>query len=320
MPGRPEGSVSRFAWLLAAALGLLGSILLDACGSSTSPQLISSPVATDSPSAIPTTPILAATTSAASPTPALRGKVLRVVASTQTGPNFNPLYIHATATCPSGTHLLSGGYELTDPPGATRDNTNLVNVPNSYPLDSSSWYAYTSISNPTAGAYFYAYADCLQVSFSVTTVIATGVVRAGPSTTITCPAGFTATGGGWRYTPNGVDASKPSGTGWSVQEPQQVFAVCTNLAYAVGTLASATFPVPSSVTQLTVPHQVACPVGQLVVGGGFLSGAPPLVLKLNKQTISSDGSAWQLSVLNIDSVHTYNATVYAVCLRIRPQP
>jgi hypothetical protein len=77
--------------------------------------------------------------------------------------------------------------------------------------------------------------------------------------------------------------------------------------------------IPSALTQLSVPIQIKCPSGQLLTGGRFGSLAPRSVLKLNKQTLSIDGSTWQESLLNIDSVHMYGATIYGVCLRIRPQ-
>jgi hypothetical protein len=293
-------------------------LFLAACGS---PTGASRATATGAPPTVEASatpgPTETATTVPPTATPSLRGKVIRIVAAVQTGANYNPLYIHATATCPSGTHLLSGGYESTDPPDATRSNTNLQNVPDSYPLDTSSWYAYTSISNPTAGVNFYAYADCLQVSFPVTTIIVS-TPNQGPNT-IACPNNYIPTGGGWKSNPNGVDLSKPSGNGWAILLPQQVFAVCANLASVASPPVSATFQIPSALTQLSVPIQIKCPGGQLLTGGGFGSSAPRSVLKLNKQTLSSDGSTWQESVLNIDSVHTYGATIYGVCLRIRPQ-
>lgn len=299
-------------------IALLMTLFLIACGSATgasrSTPTGAAPTAEASATSAPTETATAVPPTA---TPSLRGRVIRVVASVQTGANYNPLYIHATATCPSSTHLLSGGYELTDPPDVARNNTNLQNVPDSYPLDSSSWYAYTSISNPTAGVNFYVYANCLQVAFPVTTTIVSTPNQG--ANTIACPINYIATGGRWKSNPNGVDLSKPSGNGWAIQLPQQVFAVCANLSSVASSPVSAVFQIPSSVTQLSVPLQIKCPIGQLLTGGGFGSSAPRSVLKLNKQTLSTDGSTWQESVLNIDSVNTYGATIYGVCLRIRPQ-
>lgn len=309
----------------------LWSVLLAACGpaatahpstfanaSPTGPDGSMTPTATakSSPSPAHSPTPLPHATPTPTPVSVTNAKVIRVVASVQTGSNFNPLYIHASATCPSGTHLLSGGFESVDPPGATRDNTNLQDVPDSYPLDTMTWYGNISVSNPNSGGTFYVYANCLQASVSVTTTIVSSPVTPGgyASLTVACPAGTVVTGGGWGPNPNAVDATVPSGNGWHTLDPQQAYAVCTGLAFATGTLASATFPVPSALKQLTVPMQVGCPARQFLVGGGFVSAAPSRVLKLDKQTISPDGSVWQISVLNIDSVNTFNATVYAVCV------
>jgi hypothetical protein len=164
---------------------------------------------------------------------------------------------------------------------------------------------------------YYAYANCLQASFPVTTTIV-ATPNQGPST-IACPNNYIATGGGWKSNPNSVELSKPSGNGWAIQLPQQVFAVCANLASVASPPVSAAFQIPSALTQLSVPMQIKCPSGQLLTGGGFGSSAPRSVLTLNKQTLSADGLTWQESVLNIDSVHPFGATIYGVCLRIRPQ-
>jgi hypothetical protein len=277
----------------------------------TTTQVISNPTATATISSPATTATPQLPT--ATPTQRYHYQMIQVVNSVMTPTTFGST-IEISATCPQGTFLMSGGYRLTDPPGAMRGNTNLVNTPDSYPLNTSSWHVVTSYSN-LHSVPFYAYANCLRTDYPVTTqIVHTGISNAS-DLSVRCPNGMIVTGGGWQYN-HWMTSSQAIGTSWNAEGGQEVYAVCATMGLQTEMTPSNTAAVVSSTKQLSASIAVSCPSGQLLVGGGFVSEGAYHVFAFNAATASANFSSWSITVMNIDSVNTYTVKVTAVCLQL----
>ncbi|HKD75595.1 MAG TPA: hypothetical protein VKB76_08880, partial [Ktedonobacterales bacterium] len=103
-----------------------------------------------------------------------------------------------TATCPSGTVLLGGGYSFTGD-----DNAKQSFMLASYPAGTNTWTV--TETNPQAGGAMtlYAYAECLKASFNVTTQIQSATSGSNGTGTASCPGGTILTGGGFKQSHDG---------------------------------------------------------------------------------------------------------------------
>lgn len=272
----------------------------------------STPVATVTTTPLPATatPVLATAT----PVHTYHYKMIQVVNSGLTPAGFTNQSVNLTVTCPSGTYLMSGGYQLTDPAG-TSGEYNLANVPDVYPLSTTSWYFTSSYTDPKS-APFYAYANCLQTDYPIRTLIVSGpaTLQGNGDYSVPCPTGMIVTGGGWRYNRH-MNSWQVIGNKWDANGAELVYAICANFDTG-GINTENTASIVSNTVKLSSSVSVACPTGQLLVGGGFISNGPPSVLDVNTSLATTDFSSWVLGVTNIDSVHTYPATVQAICIAV----
>jgi hypothetical protein len=271
---------------------------------------IPTPTTVSGSSAATATPLLPTAT----PTRSYHYQMMQVINSGVTPSGYSPKTVEITATCPQGTYMMSGGYKLTDPPGATRDHTNLAVTPDSYPLNTSSWHLSSGYANPQS-ATFYVYANCLRTDFPVKTTIVSSSSGASGVYIAQCPAGMLVTGGGWRYS-RYMMFSQAIGTSWNAQGSQIVYAICAAIGLQTETTPSHIASVVTSTKQLSASIAVSCLSGQLLVGGGFISEGSYDVFVFNAAWAASDFSDWNITVMNIDSVNTYNATATAVCVSL----
>ena len=308
------------AMLAALAIALVLTLGLSACGAAGTRQP-PKPTATAKPTA----------------TPVPRANVVEI-AKTQhfadsksggtTSPcaNGDPLIsgdcgVTVTAACPSGEPVLSGGYTLDDP---------LAFVSSSYPSGAGTWTITAHDEGQDGGSHpvtVTAYADCLQANFAAATqsVTTTPNVPADSIQTfsVSCPQGTVVTGGGYRGSNGGI-TSAPSGDGWqavlnvqmgSAARPM-LFAVCAGNHLAAASVPSALKTYSPGNTNGEVA--VACPQGQLLVGGGVKGQGPGFLLTV---AATSDVSHWHVLVDGPNSFEagpgvSYTATAYAVCVTV----
>ncbi len=261
-----------------AGLALAACVLL-ACGTSTS--------VVTSNTAVPT--------KTSTPAPSAQMTAVTVVQSVANSGASGP--VTATASCPSGQVMLSGGYALTG--GA---NVQPAAVQEDYPASTSAWTV--TVLNTTVGGSLTltVYADCPHANFAVTTQIV-----ANPQTvpndaslhtlSAMCPAGTSVTGGGYRDSGFG---SGPTGNGWQAtyiprgENPPataRLYAVCASSALQAAAPATTTQPVAQGATGSAT---VACPAGQLQVGGGYgYSGTPSFAYT---DAPTSGFAGWQIQL------------------------
>jgi hypothetical protein len=290
-----------------AALVLLVTALAACSGSS---LVVTStparPTATSSPTSSLTTPPT---------TPMTRASSVRAVAdSSVSGP------ISATATCPDGHVMLSGGYALSD--GL---NVQRAAVFEDYPASENTWTATAANPDVSGPLTLTVYADCLLACFAVTTqvVVTTPTVPNGGSLSTfvaRCPVGTTVTGGGSRD--DGLNGS-PSGNGWQAtciprgENPPptvSVFALCASGSLQPGVIAesSQTVAVGGSATL-----SIACPTGEVLVGGGFRYYGLPSDASVDEP--ANDFASWQVTLADLNAEGQGSAgtlTASAVCVLI----
>ncbi|HEY7780943.1 MAG TPA: hypothetical protein VIC85_12090 [Ktedonobacterales bacterium] len=230
--------------------------------------------------------------------------------------------VTVTTTCPNGEPVISGGYTVDDP---------LAYVSSSYPSGASAWTITAHDEGQDGGSHpvtVTAYADCLQANFAATiqNVTSTPNIAAGNSQTVTvsCPQGTSATGGGYRGSYTGP-LSIPSGNGWQAALRVQtgntaqpvVFAMCAanHVAAASTPSAAKTFKPGDTNGEITV----ACPQGQLLVGGGAKVDREAFILTV---AATNDASHWHVVVDGPNSFEsgpgvTATATAYAVCVSVQ---
>lgn len=251
------------------------------------------------------------------------------VASGENGP------VSATATCPSGTVMLSGGYDVS---GA---NATGAQVLENHPQSSSSWIATagTVVGGPFT---LTTYADCLQTSFPVTTQVVSSPVSVPTNgdfheASAACPPNTLVTGGGFTSevgVASGpvIDASQPIiGTGtapsaraWDIQilmtlDPAtpMVYAICASSPWLTESATTAR----ASVTTAPVDLSASCLSGQLLVGGGFAQDAPQA--SVYRSALAASGGQWVISAAPFASTGTpptVNVTAFGLCLQTVPMP
>jgi hypothetical protein len=178
---------------------------------------------------------------------------------------------YTTATCPSGSVVVSGGY------GAHPDV--LVYTHRTH---GNGWRAYAK-NNTASSRQLTVYATCLRNVSGATTAQVKDYVTAPASdighAVVSCPAGSVVTGGGWAGASNGslwVYNSSRRANGWQVYAQNRSGSARTVTAYALclsGSDAStrqiaASVSVASGATGGAGP---TCGADELVTGGGFAS-------------------------------------------------
>ncbi|MFH2102351.1 MAG: NBR1-Ig-like domain-containing protein [Chloroflexota bacterium] len=216
----------------------------------------------------------------------------------------------STATCPSGSVVVSGGYAV---------SANMLVYTQS--MNGNGWRVYAK-NNAGSSQLLNVYAICLRNTPGTVSQVHTQVsVPVGDygNPVVSCPAGSVVTGGGYASQSDGslwVYNSTRSGNGWQVYARNtsgaaklvNVYAIC--LSGTTGTTAQVLQNVSISASS-TGTTQAACPAGGLVTGGGFALQNDLIVY--NSSMVSGDGNSWQAFARNTGgSSRTMN--VYAICL------
>lgn len=206
------------------------------------------------------------TATATTPPPALQ-----VVSASQSGKDATAAQLSATATCPTGAPLVSGGYML-----QMGSSSQLITISANYPSAANAWTA-TELNPQSGGSVtLTAFADCMQATPAVATTLVTANSDGNGNATASCASGQTLTGGGFNQTPNGsnvIAASYPVANSWQTAQLSTVqhhtytaYAVCATSGLASASLAMAGATVPNNKTGSAA---ATCPGGQILVGGGY---------------------------------------------------
>jgi hypothetical protein len=292
--------------LAAVVTGGMLLLLLSACDVATVGAL---PTATTPPTLVSTassTLTPSPTATAAVPSGAALG-LQRLTTELDENPPGGGVFT-ARAVCPAGSFLVSGGYE--DPQSDPQQDS----VTASYPASVTSW-AVTAI-DVGGPLTLTIYVDCAKPSVPVSPSVVAHTVNNTKSASVTCPAGTTVTGGGFK----GSVSSRASGataTGWtsltySTSPSLSVYALCQGGGHVLsGSLPFMTQSVPN-LGQSTVT--VGCPSNQVLVGGGYNSsnGAAPFAT-----FAAPDFSRWTAKAKFIGAPpQTGTVTAGAVCVKV----
>lgn len=203
--------------------------------------------------------------------------------------------VTATATCPSGQVMLSGGYALSGGMQVQR-----ASVLEDYPASVSAWTV-TVVNAAIGGALtLTVYADCLQANFAVTTQLVVNPQTVPNDQSLhtfvaQCPVGTVVTGGGYRDTGFG---GSPTGNGWQAtfvplgENPPanaRTFALCASSPLRPALIATTT---QSVAVGGAAPVSIACPAGRLLVGGGYSYNGLPSFAFVDRP--ASDFASWQI--------------------------
>lgn len=210
--------------------------------------------------------------------------------------------------CAQGGSLTGGGFFF----GST---TNL-DMSGNHPArpERPIWWTgvdnYTPWAQPTT-----TYGVCAAVNSHVSGG-ASRTVQAGQQAgiTISCPAGTTATGGGYsRNRGMVVDISRPAGTGWYIHAynpttgPLNVHTstMCTAVS---ATVVTSSFTVGAGSGWDTV---ATCPAGRMSLGGGWaFAPVAGLIIDISRPSTFSQG--WHVHAFNTTAV-ARTVTAYATC-------
>jgi hypothetical protein len=244
--------------------------------------------------------------------------------------------ISATATCPSGTALVGGGYRL-----QPASNTALIFIRASYPSAANAWTVIES--NPQSGGEvtLTTSAICLTTSVPVTVSIASATTSGGGggvAGTATCPVGTSLTGGGFaqeRLGGNVVAVSAPTsdGSGWRVSTTSEIlhsftaYALCASASAPAALTRAAVITATTAVSNNTEGTATAsCKPEQLLTGGGY-TFTKGLGYFLGKEVnISDSRTAWVVTAYNNYSLMfggpgptptpppPMQVTAYAICV------
>jgi hypothetical protein len=201
----------------------------------------------------------------ATATPAAQATVIGV---TGTVVAVTSQYGSATAACPAGEPLLSGGFIAhydANPNGAGPAPTE------NYPLSATTWkVTVRTLGNPT---HLTAIAVCLQANFPVTIQVAQSA-GSGNTASVACPTGTALTGGGFQSATAPDVYSQPNGNGWQVDQEfinqgnanPTAYALCASQGLTAASVQQASASVG---VQQDATSGAKCPQGQLPVGGGY---------------------------------------------------
>jgi len=219
---------------------------------------------------------------------------------------------YATAQCPSGSLVVSGGY--------TASPSVLVYT---HQAVGNGWQAWAR-NNSSSQVEFRVYATCLSNSGGSVTVLSNsapvGAGSVGP-VLATCPSGSVAVGGGWGVPADGslqvYSSLKLHGiNGWEVRAENGSGSSATLTARVVCLLGTG-----GTVSEVAESDSIApggykglgcsCPAGSVITGGGFSNrwGAYAMAYRLGTQ------DTWEVFVTNLGTGdHTF--WCYGVCLSL----
>ncbi len=253
------------------ALSLIGglALMLAACGSTVTVST-TAPSSPANPSGNPpTTP----------PKPTL---TIVTAQQSQSGKDATAVKISVTTTCPSGTTLVSGGYDL-----GMANAMQLVEIIDDYPSSPNAWTV--TEANPQSGGAvtLTAYAYCLKSSTAISNHIASGLSGTDGKAVAACQTNTIVTGGGFKGAGQ-IASSYPVLNTWHTAFEAGVVAPSPYAAYAVcvpSGLTAAPFANGSATlaNNATGSANVTCPSGQTLTGGGYdnANGASPIVTNLS---------------------------------------
>ncbi|MCJ7737337.1 MAG: NBR1-Ig-like domain-containing protein, partial [Anaerolineae bacterium] len=219
---------------------------------------------------------------------------------------------NATAACPSGSILVSGGFAVASLPDM---------FISTHSMNGNGWRAYAK--NDTGSSRtLTVYAVCLHnAAGGATTQVSTQVTAAANSlghAVVACPAGSTVMGGGWATTEDDalhVFNSSMSGNGWQVWARNSTGGGKLMIAYAI-CLSGVSGTVSQVLNSVTVPGNAAnaytseCSTGA-VVGGGFAANPD---LHIYSTSRHSTGQRWSVAAKN--TVGTDELLyVYSMCFK-----
>ncbi|MEO7003756.1 MAG: hypothetical protein ABI068_18140, partial [Ktedonobacterales bacterium] len=234
--------------------------------------------------------------------------------------------ITASAICPGGEALLSGGYSIQAPDQAKA----LANIL-SYPSAGSAWTVNVTLLPGDGGATTHlpvtltVVADCLKANFPVSTQIVQNSMTPPNDGNLhtfsaNCPNGAALTGGGQSGAVVGVgtptdgawqgEAFSTLGSGTSA--PAIVYTIC---ASNLGPGAQPTKTQQAANGAASASATVSCPAGQVLVGGAGTSDGP---MNTYTSRLSGNGGQWQaLSILGgVTGPIALDETAVGVCVTI----
>jgi hypothetical protein len=226
-----------------------------------------------------------------------------VASQTQSGVDATAADMSATATCPQGTALIGGGYQL-----HLANHQQFIYLRSNYPSAANAWTV--TEGNPQSGGAVTLTTDayCLSttnVTLTFTTVSAQS--KQNGTGIASCPAGTVVVGGGYKQlTAIGsgwVTASYPANNGWQVGGPPQQNGVNPFTTYAL--CASKPLTIPSIATANTAVANntdgqaaASCPQADYLVGGGFSTSVGALYIGEGDQA-SGGFATWNVQALNL---------------------
>ena len=216
-----------------------------------------------------------------------------------------------TASCPSGTIVVGGGFAL---------GSDMV-ISGSHP-QGNGWQTEARNNNP-ANQLLNAYAICLyNTSGSITSKTASASAPAGNigHAVATCPSSSVATGGGFELNPSYVQVynSSQDGNGWQVYVRNSSGTSSSFTAYATCLSGISGAATTQAVAQTSIAGNstgsasAACSSGALVSGGGFALSNNLIVYNTS---MSSDFAKWNsFAQSTISSSQLINS--FAICLSL----
>lgn len=253
---------------------------------------------------------------------------LSVAKQAATGTDATTAQLSATATCPSGTVMVGGGYHLT-----LAKMTQLVTISQDYPASANSWTA-TEL-NPQSGGTvtLTAYAACLTSSKTVAPTIASAASASDGTAVAACPTGTAILGGGFAQTANGANmivASYPVTNTWHAMQTGQLhaqytaYALCASSGLTAANISTQTVTVGNN---LSGQATAACAVGQILIGGGY-SPKDGAYVTITDDRPSDGLNSWLVSAANLYSPPTsgpggpppapnpLQLTAYGICVAV----
>jgi hypothetical protein len=224
----------------------------------------------------------------------------------------------ATATCPPGSHVVSGGGKTGVIP-ATLGQTAL----NASHKSGNGWTAtgYSFHDNQTSPNHNFrvtVYAYCAQHNLHLSTFRNTTTGTPRVTTPVDCGSGYVVSGGGSVTSPYGVafvDARRPGGWkfgadatsdgGSTIPATTQAAVYCTPNPYRLRTATASGSVDPSQIKSKTA-H---CPDGTRLVSGGGDAGASPYAVTWYSRR---ERNGWRITVTN-DGPFPTTITAYAYC-------
>lgn len=213
----------------------------------------------------------------------------------------------ATATCPSGSIVVGGGFA---------SNAGLIAYTSM--MEGNSWKVYGSNTAGSTGL-LNAYAICLHTTTGTTTQVYSQVSMAAGGighAVVNCPSGSVPTGGGWAGNDRiNIYNSNNTGSGWEVYAKSKSGSSELLNAYAI-CLSGTSSTVEQKGKQVTIGanasdgSSVGCPSGTYVTGGGFAMNGDAFIYNTS---MTSDSKGWQTYATNPAATSNL-LNIYATCL------